>query len=117
MVNAHFSLRENQNVWVLGLHIVLETLYSLNLRNVHPLSVVSSHLLLARSQTTDIPRSDTRRAISAWRERDLDWKDFVRRLPIRSKASLLSRVRRSGFFCLLCLFPVAACHPETKYNF
>jgi hypothetical protein len=37
VVKAHFSLRENQDVWVLSLHIVLETLYDhLNLRNARP---------------------------------------------------------------------------------
>lgn len=30
MVNAHFGLRENQDVWVLSLHIVLETLDGFN---------------------------------------------------------------------------------------
>ena len=103
VVHAHFSLRENQDIGVLSLHIVLETLDGFNLRHTRPPSIVSSHLLLARSQTTDIPRSDTRRAIGARWKRDLEGKDFVRWLPIWSKARLLSRVWRVDF-CLLCLF-------------
>ena len=71
---AHFSLHENQDVWVLSLHVVLETLNGFNL---HKTPVVSSHLLLAQSQTTYISKSDTRRAISAWPKRDLDGNDHI----------------------------------------
>ena len=104
MFHAHFSLRENQDVWVLSFHVVLESLDGFNLHNTRPPCVISSHLLMARSQTADIPSCDTRRAINARRKRDLGGKDFVRWLPIWSKARrLLGRVWR-GDFCLLCLF-------------
>ena len=75
------------------------------------------YLLLARSQSTDIPRSDTRRAISAWGIRDLDGKESCVGCPFGARSVCSAESGASTFAFFVCSDPTNFSRSGAAFHF